>query len=127
MGGSKPSAPTVYMPAPTAPTVYQSIVPEEDYQMLEERLKRIQDQTNVALQQRYKEVGTPEELGARQAGRRVQENAAYLSSLPTNNSYLSGAKEQDQFKAVKEAAGEQLTDSQKEYAKALEAANRRTA
>ena len=29
--GSRPSAPVTYRPTPTAPTIYQSIVPEEDY------------------------------------------------------------------------------------------------
>ena len=29
--GSRPSAPVTYRPTPTAPTIYQSIVPEEDF------------------------------------------------------------------------------------------------
>jgi len=32
--GSRPSAPTTYRPTPTAPTIYQSVVPEEDYKNL---------------------------------------------------------------------------------------------
>ena len=30
--GSRPSAPVTYRPTPTAPTIYQSIVPEEDFE-----------------------------------------------------------------------------------------------
>ena len=29
--GSRPSAPVTYRPTPTAPTIYQSIIPEADY------------------------------------------------------------------------------------------------
>ena len=32
--GSRPSAPVTYRPTPTAPTIYQSVVPEEDYKLL---------------------------------------------------------------------------------------------
>ncbi len=29
--GSRPSAPVTYRPTPTAPTIYQSVIPEADY------------------------------------------------------------------------------------------------
>ena len=29
--GSRPSAPVTYRPTPTAPTIYQSVIPEEDF------------------------------------------------------------------------------------------------
>jgi len=32
--GSRPSAPVTYRPTPTAPTIYQSVIPEADYQNL---------------------------------------------------------------------------------------------
>ena len=32
--GSRPSAPVSYRPTPTAPTIYQSVIPEEDYKNL---------------------------------------------------------------------------------------------
>ena len=32
--GSRPSAPVSYRPSPTAPTIYQSVIPEEDYKNL---------------------------------------------------------------------------------------------
>ena len=31
--GSRPSAPVTYRPTPTAPTIYQSIIPEEDFKL----------------------------------------------------------------------------------------------
>ena len=59
------------MPAPTAPTTYRSMVPLESYQDLAESMKRTEEETAKIQEQRYQEVGTPAELGARQAGRRA--------------------------------------------------------
>lgn len=120
MGGSPPSAPTVVMPAPTAPTTYQSVVPLESYQQAADYLKRLRQQTDEISRQTYKEVGTPAEVGARQAGRRTLESAAYLSSLPSGDKYLQESTGRTgQFEPIKAAAGEQLTGAQKEYAQAL--------
>ena len=30
--GSRPSAPVTYRPTPTAPVIYQSVIPEEDFE-----------------------------------------------------------------------------------------------
>lgn len=120
MGGSRPSPPSVVMPAPTAPTTYQSVTPLESYQDLAEQLKRIQTETGKIAEQRYQEVGTPTELGARQAARRQLEAAAYLSSVPTGDKYLTELTgKTGQFEPVKTAAEQQLTEAQKEYAEAL--------
>jgi hypothetical protein len=104
------------MPTPTAPTLFQSVTPIESYQDLAEQLQRIQNETAKIQEQRYQEVGTPAELGALAKGRRVQESASYLSSLPTG----------DQFKSINPAAAaaatEGLTEAQKAYAAALKKA-----
>lgn len=120
MGGSKPSPPTVVMPSPTAPTTYQSVTPVESYQMTGEQLKRIQEETAKIQQQRYQEVGTPAELGARQAARRQLEAAAYLSAVPAGDKYIEQTTgKTGQYEPVKQAAQAQLTEAQKEYAEAL--------
>lgn len=120
MGGSRPSPPSVVMPAPTAPTTYQSVTPLESYQDLAEQLKRIQTETGKIAEQRYQEVGTPAELGARQAGRRQLETAAYLAAIPGGDKYLTELTGQTgQFDPVKTATEQQLTEAQKEYAEAL--------
>jgi len=49
--GSRPSAPVTYRPTPTAPVIYQSVVPEEDFKrasdyvddLKAERVKKKQD------------------------------------------------------------------------------------
>jgi len=82
MGGSKPSSPTVIMPPKTQPEQFQTVVPEKSFKDLAEQMKRIETETGKIQEQRYDEVGTPSQIGARQAGIRMREAAAYLGSLP---------------------------------------------
>jgi hypothetical protein len=67
---------------PAAQTFLQ-ITPQKSYQALAESMGRIEQETDKIQQQRYDEVGTPAEIGARMAGHKVQEAASYLASLPT--------------------------------------------
>ncbi len=121
--GKKSSAPTVIMPAPTAPTLYQSVTPLESFEDVAGVMRRAQEETAKIQQQRYREVGTPGEIGARQAARRVQEQASYLASLPQGDKFLRDARGGgDPFGAARGAAEMGLTEAQKEYAKALEKA-----
>ena len=82
MGGSKPSAPTVIMPAETKPQQFQSVIPEKSFKDLAEQMGRIEKETGKIQQQRYDEVGTPAEIGARAKGTNMLAAASYLSSLP---------------------------------------------
>jgi len=84
MGGPKPSAPTVIMPAQTKPQQFQTIIPEKSYKDLAEQMGRIETETGKIQDQRYDEVGTPSEIGARAKGTNMLAAAAYLSSLPKN-------------------------------------------
>ena len=127
MGGSRPSPPTVVMPTPTAPTLYQSVTPLESYQDLAGQLRRIQEQTDKIQQQRFIEVGTPEEIGARQRGIEAREAASYLASLPKGDTTLeqtTGLK--DPYKPIRETVEGQLTDAQKAYAEAMQKVGRKT-
>ena len=84
MGGTPPSytQEKIYMPKPTAPRQYRTYVPFEDMGKVE-ALSQDLDKRIAGLQQdRFREVGTPAELGARARGRELRENAAYLASLP---------------------------------------------
>lgn len=123
MGGSPPSAPTVVMPAPTAPTTYQSVVPLESYKQASDYLRRLTEKTEDIAQQRYQEVGTPAEIGARQAQRRVKEEAAYLAAVPQTDKYMTeitGAT--DRFGPVREAAKLGTTAATEDYLQALQRA-----
>jgi hypothetical protein len=111
------------MPAPTAPTLYQSVTPLESFEDVAGVMRRAQEETAKIQQQRYSEVGTPAEIGARQAGRRVKEEASYLSSLPQGDRFLREARGGgDPFGAIRGVAEMSLTEAQKEYAKALQRA-----
>tara|TARA_B100000900_G_scaffold225827_1_gene191668 strand:- start:2402 stop:2992 length:591 start_codon:yes stop_codon:yes gene_type:complete len=89
MGGGRPSAPTVIMPAETKPQQYQSIIPEKSFKDLAEQQKRIETETAKIQDQRYDETGTPAEIGARSKGVKYTAAAAYLSSLPTADPDIS--------------------------------------
>ena len=115
MGSPKP---TVITPPP--PTVYQSVQPLESYQMTGDFLNRLQRQTNTAQQQLYAQSGTPGEIGARQAGTRMQAAGAYLSSLPTGDKYTrANSGVSDQYAPVRESSQTAYSDAQKDYASAL--------
>ena len=126
MGGSRPSPPAVVMPAPTAPTLFQAVTPLESYQDLAGQLGRIQEQTDKIQQQRFSEVGTPEEIGARQRGIEAREAASYLTSLPKGDKALeqvTGFK--DPYRPIRETVEGQLTDAQKAYAEAMQKVGRK--
>ncbi len=121
MGPKAPSPGTVVIPAAAAPTMFQSVTPLESYEDIAGQLKRIQAETGKIQEQRFQEVGTPAELGARQAGRRVQEVASYLSALPSGDKYLQQTTGQvDKYAPAKQAAQENLTEAQKAYFEALQ-------
>ena len=54
--GSRPSAPVTYRPTPTAPTIYQSIIPEEDY-------KNLSNYVDDLKAQRQKKIKDREAMG----------------------------------------------------------------
>ena len=95
-------------------------MPLESYQDLAESMKRAEEETAKIQEQRYQEVGTPAEIGARQAGRRAVEAAAYLSSIPSGDKAIEQETgKTGVYQPVQQAAQQQLSEAQKEYAEAL--------
>ena len=82
MGGRKETPPTIIMPAEGAPHAFQTIVPQKSYKDIAESTLRTEKEINRLMGQRYDEVGTPEEIGARKKGVEMQAAASYLASLP---------------------------------------------
>ena len=82
MGGRKETPPTIIMPAEGAPQAFQTIVPQKSYKDIAESTLRTEKEINRLMGQRYNEVGTPEEIGARKKGVEMQAAASYLASLP---------------------------------------------
>jgi len=111
-----PSAPVSYVPSPTAPITYQSIVPKISYQDQANYLKATTNQLNTALQAMYQQTGTPAESGARQAGYRMQEAASYAASLPKGDRWIKETTgNQDPYGAARNAAMQQASVNQREY------------
>jgi predicted DNA-binding transcriptional regulator AlpA len=75
------------MPTPAAPTLYKSVIPESDFAAAGEYLARMRADRKAAEIKRYEQVGTPAEIGARQAAIRAQEGATYAASLPKGSYY----------------------------------------
>ncbi len=71
------------MPAETKPQQFQSVIPEKSFKDLAEQMNRIETETGKLQEQRYDEVGTPAEMGARTKGTNFKAAAAYLASLPS--------------------------------------------
>ena len=42
--GSRPSAPVTYRPTPTAPTIYQSVIPEADFELARDYTQQLKDE-----------------------------------------------------------------------------------
>jgi len=81
--GSRPApAPITYIPKPIAPTVFQSVVPEEDFERATQYIQDLKTEREAAKAKRYAEIGTPEEIRSRMDKRGKVTEAAYESSLP---------------------------------------------
>jgi len=81
--GSKPApAPVTYIPKPSAPTVFQSVVPEEDFARSTSYVQELKAERETAKAENYAEIGTPEEIRSRMDKRNKVAEAAYESSLP---------------------------------------------
>jgi len=81
--GSRPApAPVTYIPEPVAPTVFQSVVPEEDFARSTSYIQELKAEREAAKAERYAEIGTPEEIRSRMDKRNKVTKTAYESSLP---------------------------------------------
>ena len=91
MGTSRTPGQVIMMPEKKpAARAYTQLTPQVSYQALADQGKRIDEETAKIQGQRYDEVGTPAELGARLAGTNLQAAASYLASLPTGKDMATG-------------------------------------
>lgn len=82
MGRSPEPAPVTYVTETQGPTVYQSIVPDEDFELASNYINELKAEREKTKAERYLEVGTPEEIGQRMQRRNDITEAAYESSMP---------------------------------------------
>ena len=80
--GSRPSAPVSYRPTPTAATIYQSVIPEADYENLGNYLKELKAERAKKRQERQVQGLGDADVAARQKMYAQAAQDAYKASLP---------------------------------------------
>ena len=79
--GSRPSAPVTYRPTPTAATIYQSVVPEADYENLSNYIGELKAE-RAKKQKELEDAGFgAADMAARQKSYLQAEKDAYAQSL----------------------------------------------
>ena len=79
--GSRPSAPVTYRPTPTAATIYQSVVPEADYENLSNYIGELKaERAKKQLELENAGFGAAD-MAARQKSYLQAEKDAYAQSL----------------------------------------------
>lgn len=122
MGSSKSTAPTVIMPAPTAPSLYRSITTPEAFAVGEKYLKSLKDMGALSKESREAAVGTDKNLRETQEQTKYQAAATYLSSLPKGDKYLAettGIPKELLYKTATTAAAAIADEKQKDYLDAV--------
>ena len=82
--GSRPSAPVTYRPTPTAPTIYQSVIPDKDYENLSSYVDELK-----AERQKKKSEREAQGIGGEAFKKRLDlysqaEADTYAKSMPKN-------------------------------------------
>ena len=80
--GSRPSAPVTYRPTPTAPTIYQSVIPEKDFQLARDYVDELKAERAKKKQERQVQGLGDADVSARQKMYAQAEQDAYKASLP---------------------------------------------
>ena len=79
--GSRPSAPTIYRPTPTAPVIYQSVIPEEDFQRTTDYINELKGERAKKKQQLEDQGFGVDAMAERQKMYMQAEKDAYEKSL----------------------------------------------
>ena len=90
--GSRPSAPVSYRPTPTAPTIYQSVIPEADYTNLSNYLSELKAERAKKKKEREVQGLGDADVSARQKMYAQAEQDAYKASLPKTSLGSTGTK-----------------------------------
>ena len=80
--GSRPSAPVTYRPTPTAPVIYQSVIPEKDFELARDYVDELKAERK-AKRDRLEAAGFgPADMQKRQQEYMKAEQDMYKASLP---------------------------------------------
>ena len=80
--GSRPSAPVTYRPTPTAPVIYQSLIPEEDFERTTEYINELKGERAKKKAELEAQGFGEADMAARQKSYLQAEKDAYAASLP---------------------------------------------
>ena len=79
--GSRPSAPVTYRPTPTAPTIYQSVIPEADFELARDYVDELKAERAGLVKQREAAGLGAADMAKRQQQYLQAERDAYAQSL----------------------------------------------
>ena len=82
--GGRPPRQVIYRPSPTAPTIYQSVIPEEDFKNLSNYIDDLKDQRAKKKKERESIGFGDAAMAARQKQYMQAEQDTYQKSLPKN-------------------------------------------
>ena len=80
--GSRPSAPVTYRPTPTAPIIYQSVIPEEDFKLTRDYVDELKAERKAKRSKVESSGYGTADLAARQKQYQQAEQDMYKASLP---------------------------------------------
>ena len=79
--GSRPSAPVTYRPTPTAPVIYQSVIPEEDFERTTAYINELKGERAKKKAELESQGFGAADMAARQKSYLQAEQDAYSQSL----------------------------------------------
>ena len=77
----RPPAPVTYRPTPTAPTIYQSVIPEEDFQRATDYINELKGERAKKKQEMEAQGFGAADMAARQKSYLQAEKDTYEKSL----------------------------------------------
>ena len=80
--GSRPSAPVTYRPTPTAPTIYQSVIPEKDFQLARDYVDELKSERKKKRDRLESAGFGASDMQKRQSQYMKAEQDMYKASLP---------------------------------------------
>jgi hypothetical protein len=116
MGSSAPKVTAVPQPETN---IYQTVIPQRDFDTASSYVKSLKEQTygpGGYKEQIYKMTGTPEEMGARAAGIRSREAASYAASIPTRDKFVA---DNPAYNVLSETSNKIAEDMRQNYAEAV--------
>ena len=89
--GSRPSAPVTYRPTPTAPTIYQSVIPEADFQLARDYVDELKTERKKKRDRLESAGFGASDMQKRQDQYMKAEQDMYKASLPKTSLGSSGS------------------------------------